>query len=160
MTKYIEAPNYERVNKEFKSVFLAGTITGARDWQAEAKEYLLPYVNILNPRRASFDITKKDEEFIQIKWEHTYLQEADIILFWFSSETVAPITLFELGKHINRDIFVGVDPNYPRKSDVEIQLGLARKEIKIHYDLLELCEYVISSMQYRKSILLGTFLEK
>jgi uncharacterized protein YciU (UPF0263 family) len=151
--QYLESPNYDLFNNEFKSVFLAGTITGARDWQSEAKGYLLPYVNILNPRRESFDINKSGEEFKQIEWEYEYLERADIILFWFSSETVAPITLFELGKHLNRDIFVGIDPNYPRKSDVEIQLGLCRQEIKIHHDLSELCEYLIDTVKYRKASL-------
>lgn len=131
--KYTEAPNdlsfvgwLENLDLLKKGIFLAGSITGARNWQQIASRELIAHLSVFNPRRESFDVTKEDESKKQIDWEYNYLHRVKIIMFWFSNETLAPITLFELGAALERKdqkIYVGCDPEYKRKFDVTYQCG-------------------------------------
>ncbi len=137
---YVEALDeyvFPSTNIENKSVFLAGGITNCRDWQKELVEKLSDTdLTLMNPRRKDWPVDDPEASEKQINWEHYHLDRARAISFWFSSETVQPITLFELGKHFldSEKIFIGVDPDYSRKLDVEIQVGL-ETEIDIVYDL-------------------------
>lgn len=154
--KYIEAPNYDleiaRLNPA-DNLFLAGSITGAQDWQKELafKKYdifelddniesatdkdirLVDYFNVFNPRRANFDVNDPSVEKEQITWEYHCIHQCRYILFWFAPETLAPITLFELGSALNthehENIFIGIDPLYKRKNDVIIQTSLRNKKL-------------------------------
>jgi hypothetical protein len=95
-------------------------------------------VTIYNPRRNNFDINNPKVSEEQIKWEHKYLHEANILVFYFAQETLCPITLFELGAALERniyttfkqDIIVYCEPEYSRKFDVELQIKLAMKNAK------------------------------
>lgn len=145
--KYIEAPNYDleiaRLNPA-DNLFLAGSITGAQDWQKEMayKTYevgmlwnirLIDHFNVFNPRRANFDVSNPAVEQEQITWEYHCIHQCRYILFWFAPETLAPITLFELGSALNthehENIFIGIDPEYKRKNDVLIQTSLRNKAL-------------------------------
>ncbi len=129
---YVEAPQeYEGPGP---SVFVAGTITGAPDWQQDIARFLRDEeVALLNPRRANFPIGDPKAAPAQIAWEHRHLRRADAILFWFARETLAPIVLYELGawSMTPKPIFVGAHPEYPRRQDVEIQTALARPDAVI-----------------------------
>jgi len=111
-------------------LFLAGSISGAHNWQTEAATKLLPFFNIANPRRANFDVTDPNVEREQIAWEYKHLELCENILFYFSHETVAPITLLEYGTLLEqcnkgeKNIHVAIHPEYPRKNDVLIQTEL------------------------------------
>ncbi|MBT6762033.1 hypothetical protein HOA92_03265 [archaeon] len=145
--EYIEAPTKYQGNTGtgMKSIFLAGGITNCYDWQSDICDLLQnEEVTLLNPRRKRFPIDDPRESMTQIRWEYDQMRKADAISFWFSKETLNPIVLYELGAHSMTDkpLFVGVDPEYLRKSDVEIQTALARPEIKVVYDLNELAEQV------------------
>ncbi len=134
---YIEAPNYE-FDPAKKSVFLAGGITDCPDWQTDIVKQLQDQdIVVFNPRRANFPIDDPNAAFEQIKWEHEMLRQADIIIFWFCHETMCPIVLYELGAHSMTDkpIIIGIDNDYSRKQDVEIQTQLVRPDIKIVYKL-------------------------
>lgn len=134
-------------NKEW--IFLAGSITGVWDWQQycvskleelETKIKGTPFERefvIFNPRRKSFDMSDVSQSKKQIEWEYHGLEIADYILFWFSHETLAPITLFEYGKWMNsnKKLFVGIDPKYKRLQDVVIQTSLGRPHQKINYSI-------------------------
>ncbi len=142
----IEAP--EEFHKP--SVFLGGSITGASDWQDEfiltLAEYSVDLV-VLNPRRSHFDVSNPNESVRQIEWEYVHLRRADAIVFWFAPETLAPITLLEFGAHTHssgKSIFVGVHPEYKRKQDVEIQLGLIRPDLSVVYYLKDLVSQVVN----------------
>jgi len=91
------------------SIFLAGPIQGAADWQSEAACWLAaadPAVHIASPRReyppGEFDYAA------QVNWETHYLRQAasnGVILFWLASEAVsipgrayAQTTRFELAE--------------------------------------------------------------
>lgn len=137
MKQYIEAPNYNieiaRLNPE-ECLFLAGSITGAEDWQKELayKEddgvRLIDRYNVFNPRRENYNGLDPKLEEEQISWEYHCIHQCKHILFWFAKETLAPITLFELGSALNthdhNKISIGIDPEYKRKNDVIIQTRL------------------------------------
>jgi hypothetical protein len=147
---YLEAPNRSDKINYSNALFLAGSITGAYDWQKYAAAKLSMY-DVVNPRRANYHSMDPAVEREQITWEFDQLNACRNILFWFSFETLAPITLFEYGsmlrKNVGRDkyqnIFVGIHPDYKRKNDVIIQTELlCRMSVapKIHFDLDELIE--------------------
>lgn len=126
--KYIEAPVKYYTGK--LSIFLAGGITNCPDWQKEMVELLRDLdIVIYNPRRKNFPIDDPDASYAQIKWEFEFLDRADMILFWFSSGSLNPIVLFEYGKwlmntrnkEVYKNIIVGIDPEYARRQDVELQ---------------------------------------
>jgi len=146
MKQYIEAPNYDieiaRLNPE-ECLFLAGSITGAEDWQKELafKEHimfgsLIERYNIFNPRRENYNGLDPKLEQEQITWEYHCIHQCKHILFWFAKETLAPITLFELGSALNTHnhykIYIGVDPEYKRKNDVIIQTRLRNPLLAEH----------------------------
>lgn len=148
--KYYEAPNpipdlYDR--DRIKSIFLAGSITGAVNWQKEMVNIIFPYYHIFNPRRSNFDVTDSNMEKEQITWEFNALRYCPTVLFYFSSETLAPITLFEYGKMLlsHKNLFVCVHPDYKRKNDVLIQTALVDQKLadRICFDLYTLADQVI-----------------
>ncbi len=123
------------------SIFLAGGITGCPDWQTEAIEGLAnTKCTLLNPRRPNFPIDDPTASEQQIRWERLHLDNAYAIIFWFPKETLCPIVLFELGAALYSTtgtfpLFIGCDPEYARKQDVEIQTSLIRPQQKIHDSL-------------------------
>ena len=141
---YVEAPD-RTVKKGMPSVFLAGGITGAPQWQNEliASIHELDMV-IYNPRRANFPIKDPSAAEKQIKWEYDMLRVASMISFWFCKETMCPIVLLELGSHLmtSKPLVVGMDKKYQRRQDVEIQTDLARSDVKIVYSLDDLADEV------------------
>ena len=155
--RYIEAPLELDADDatNYDSVFLAGGITGCPDWQ-KAMVGLLEdtHLVLLNPRRENFPIDDPDAAQAQIEWEHHHLRRADAILFWFSGATLNPIVLYELGawSMTQKPIFVGMDRDYARRQDVEIQTALARPEVPIVYSLEELADCVRNHFQREGSV--------
>ena len=136
--RYVQAP--QSYDGPGPALFLAGGITNCPDWQSEAAAMLrdTPGLTVLDPRRAVYDPEVPNAAAEQITWEHTHLWRADVVLFWFASGgSVQPIALYELGVHATRGIplAVGADPAYPRRLDVEVQLGLARPGLTVHSTL-------------------------
>ncbi len=148
MVVYIEAPaTISGLGGD--SIFLAGGISGCVDWQKVAKDALMQsdrYTMIANPRRNAFDLEDATVAEEQIKWEADHLERCSDIMFWFSNETVQPITLFELGRWCTykQNVFVGCDPDYSRRFDVVTQLGLCRPDIKVWDNLDDMLEHIIS----------------
>lgn len=141
---YVEAPKITTENK--KSLFLAGGITGCPDWQKEVVDNISDLdIIVYNPRRKNFPIDDPTASFKQIKWEHDMLRKADIISFWFCSETMCPIVLYELGawSMTQKPLVIGMDPEYSRRQDVEIQTKLVRPELAISYNLDSLITNII-----------------
>jgi hypothetical protein len=140
--KIIKCPT--EYSESHKSVFLAGGISGCWDWQSRITDLVEEKgldIVLLNPRRENFDITDPTMSRQQIIWEREHLIKADIILFWFPSETMCPITLYELGFWTNSDkpLIIGCDENYQRRFDVEIQTSLSRDTV-VHDSLEKLVE--------------------
>lgn len=116
-------------------VFLAGGISGCRNWQEEVIDKLgammplypaLKRAVLINPRNPEFDVDDPGMAFEQIKWEHDWLSRADIVSYFFdNSESLQPITLYELGKWANKkQSVITVCNGYKRQSDVYIQTTL------------------------------------
>ena len=125
------------------SIFLAGGISDCRSWQQQMVEMLAgTKLAVLNPRWADWHSKDLDAGERQIAWEFRHLHSATARLFWFPMETLCPIALFELGGWTRgqEPLFVGMDPAYRRRLDVEIQLKLARPEVKIAYRLPDLAQ--------------------
>lgn len=142
--KLITAPSKDIFDSP--CVFLAGGITNCGDWQQDMVNLLKDSnLTILNPRRIDFDIAKVDNTIEQINWECKTMWESDLVVFWFPQETVCPITLFELGLNLGRwkKVLVGVHPNYSRKLDLEVQVPLYNRNIKIANSIHELAEQIL-----------------
>lgn len=143
--KVITAPEAYLPEEKDVIVFLAGGITGCSDWQSEVIRKLERKSNtdnlvIINPRRTVFDLDDKNKSIEQIKWEHQYLSNCDIFSAYFTSDTVQPITLYELGRYstdfmyrydrseIMWRVLVSIEDGYSRTNDVGIQTLLTCKE--------------------------------
>lgn len=166
----ITAPNTVfSIRERFSlKIFMAGGISGCRDWQRMFVNLMTndqrvkipeliqkpsyPDVTLYNPRRPDFNIYDRDMEDEQVSWEYEHLDKADIISFWFSDETVQPITLFELGKAIGsgKVVFIGRHDDYERASDIETQLALAGFRGKIHNSLEDLTNSIMNTICYGK----------
>lgn len=147
MAKYIEAlEKYDRWQLPLRNaIFMAGGITNCPDWQQEMRGLLASTeFTLLNPRRANFPMDDPNASQEQIVWEYKQLDAANEIMFWFPKETLCPIVLFELGKWLvsKKKIFVGMDPEYKRRQDVEIQTRLERPDLHIAYSLKELADTI------------------
>ncbi|EFC47958.1 predicted protein [Naegleria gruberi] len=140
-----------------KNLFLAGGISGCGNWHLDMIESLKKKclkndhvrekccVKLYNPRRENFDVSDKSQSDVQIRWEHSYLHTVEAVSFWFCSETLCPITLYELGKISmmpSVKLFVGVHPDYLRRMDVETQTLLVRPEVTIVYSVEDLAQQV------------------
>lgn len=116
-------------------VFLAGSIEmgKAEDWQqrvANSIESIDPSIVIANPRRAVWDnswIQSIDNPMFkeQVDWELDHLERADLVVFYFQGGTQSPITLLELGKHLERadasqSTLVCCPEDFWRKGNVDI----------------------------------------
>lgn len=138
----------EETDKTSKyKLFLAGGITNCPDWQSKMIDKLKDNDDLIiyNPRRKNFPIDDPNASEEQITWEYNKLVESNFILFWFSKGSLNPIVLYELGMHGNsgdKKIFIGIDPEYERKEDVEIQTELARPDIEIVYSLDDLAKQI------------------
>jgi Nucleoside 2-deoxyribosyltransferase like len=142
---YVEAP--QPYDGSGPSVFLAGGITGCPDWQAVAAAKLLPHTDVLNPRRREYHMSEA-EYARQVTWEYHHLRRADVVLFWFPTDALQAIALFELGAFAVSDkpIVVGADPGYPRRTDVVLQLSHARPGLVIHSTLESTLESTIEAL--------------
>ena len=150
MSIYLEAINtYYPLHG--KSIFLAGGITDCWNWQERVGSELMRskvFDFVINPRREEFDILDKTQKPIQTKWEYDHLDASTHVMFWFTADTLQPITLFELGKMISTDktIYVGCDPQYARQLDVVEQLRLSRPDIKVWDSLDNMVDFIISDI--------------
>jgi len=110
-------------------VFLGGSIDmgNAPDWQAEliaalAREDVL----VLNPRRANWNAAWQpdaaDPNFrMQVEWELSALERADIIVLYFAPGSLSPVSLLEMGLHARSGKLILLCPDgFWRKGNVDI----------------------------------------
>lgn len=134
----ITAPHLYIPKHDDVTVFLAGGITGCRDWQKETIEHLRKFVGrddtqvvVYNPRQENFDINNPTATIDQITWEYQYLNQVDIFSMYFvGGNQIQPICMYELGRYIkpyNDQQVVSVEMDYIRKYDVITQIDLTTK---------------------------------
>lgn len=127
-------------------LFLAGSIEmgKAEDWQSKLITSLSDFPGlIMNPRRADWDSSWEQSSDNprfreQVDWELSRLDVADVIAFWFCPGTISPITLLELGLHLNNDapvsIIIGCPKGYSRKGNVDITCERYGREVIEDWD--------------------------
>jgi hypothetical protein len=134
-------------------LFIAGGITDCPNWQSDYVKMLDNVDNLItfNPRRDDFNVYDTDRTQKQVEWEFLHLNTADAVSFWFPKEALCPITLYELGYwlaardavgYLEKDVFIGIHPEYKRRIDVEVQVSLARDGITIVSTLEDLAEQI------------------
>jgi hypothetical protein len=143
--RYIEAPTVYQPRSGEKSLFLAGGITDCPDWQQEVVQMLADTELILiNPRRSQFPARDMDAIATQTKWELDHLRLSQEVLFWFPSETLCPITLYELGawSMTNKRLYLGIHPDYQKLLEVQAQIALVRPDVEMVHSLDDLVAQV------------------
>lgn len=132
-------------NNGFTSIFLAGTIDmgNSTDWQSYvAEQFKDEDVNILNPRRSSWDSSwtqsfENPQFYQQVNWELSALERADIIILYLAEGSKSPISLLELGIHARSGkLLVYCPDGFYRSGNVQIVCD--RYNIPLYKDLNEL----------------------
>lgn len=116
-------------------VFLAGSIEmgKAEDWQSQVAAAIHgvdEHIVVANPRRVAWDSSwaqsiENPSFREQVEWELDHIDRADMVVFYFQPDTLSPITLLELGKHLARgdaakSTIVCCPDGYWRKGNVEV----------------------------------------
>jgi hypothetical protein len=103
------------------TLFLAGSIdlAVAKNWQTELVAAIgRRDVMILSSGQCGSDTATPRE---QIERELDGLERADLVAMWFPAETIAPITLLELGLTARGDkLVVGCPDGFWRRHNVEV----------------------------------------
>lgn len=150
----------EIIELQGPTIFLAGPIQGALDWQTSATKIiqeLSPKANIANPRREYLD-----GEFVyekQVDWETHFLNIAaktGVILFWLAKEhshnperAYAQTTRFELAewkvKH-ERDgvkLAIGIEPGFSNERYIRRRFGQDCPGVTVSSTLETTCENAV-----------------
>jgi len=122
-----------------QSIFVAGGISDCPNWQDDMVALIdSERYDVVNPRReGGFDRTGETAKE-QIAWEYQALSHIENCIFWFPKETLCPITLFELGKMLEKaykdpaiKLAIGWHPEYARAFDLGVQIGLMNMKKQI-----------------------------
>ncbi len=125
----ITSPDAIPANDTRPKVFLAGSIEmgKAGNWQEQVQQALADEgVLMLNPRRADWNPAWRAEadepEFRrQVEWELAALEQADIVLMYFTPGTQSPITLLEFGLYARSGkLLVAAPAGFWRKGNLDI----------------------------------------
>jgi len=140
----VKAPN-EYNSLERYTIFLAGSIDEgrARPWHLEVVKALDPFdILILNPKReewdASWEQSADNPQFReQVTWEFKAMQNSDMILFVFTEESKAPVSMYEYGRfaHI-KDSLICVEEGFYRQGNLDLYSSF--DEIPIYHNLDEM----------------------
>jgi hypothetical protein len=129
VARIIKPPAPINFDPSLPSLFLAGSIEMGRaePWQADfERAFANDDIVILNPRRDAWDASWKQSihnpQFReQVEWELDGQDRADVIPFYFASETQSPITLMELGLAARSGKAIVCCPDgYWRRGNVEV----------------------------------------
>lgn len=135
---------------EHVDLFMAGGISGCWNWQDalyQAVSYhldsLLPTgwelnnkpFTIASPRRAHGLEKDGNAAAEQIAWEYAAMSRTALTSFYFTRDTVQPITLLELGKHLSQpwgNCIVACELGYERAFDVYTQTNLSLEDTALN----------------------------
>lgn len=132
-------------------VYLNGPIQGAENWQQQAITILgelAPDLHVASPRATAF----KGGSEAQLQWEQTFLQRADLVLFWLARErhhqcnrTYAAQVRFELGEWVAKagshraQLVVGFERGFAGASYLQRRITLAYPSIPVCRTLRQTC---------------------
>jgi hypothetical protein len=165
MTGKILSPP-EIIPYEGPTIFLAGPIQGAPNWQNEAIQYiqnLNSKINIANPRREYLDGT-----FVygaQVDWETHHLNKANIngaILFWLAKEeehfcerAYAQTTRFELAEWkvkqemTGSKLVVGIEEGFSNAKYIQRRFSQDCPEVAITSTLEDTCKEAVRLVNHK-----------
>ncbi len=152
--RYIEALETFVSSPDVRSLFLAGSINGAPDWQAEYRTLFEDTdLVLLNPRRSLVNnrgAWDSPEGERQIDWEFEHLRKASAVSFWFTAEGSGYSSAWEIGAMLERDIpvFVGVHPAYWKAATVAYQAQKRRPALVVVDTLHKLANEVRNHFGY------------
>ena len=125
----VKAPNKYKKDSKL-AIFLAGSIDEGKavNWQEKIAKHFDGNDNILllNPRRDDWDSSWKqemgDKQFTeQVNWELDGMETADLIALVLTKDSKAPISLLELGIHVDsKKLIVFCEEGFYRKGNVDI----------------------------------------
>ncbi|KAI1816735.1 hypothetical protein GGS20DRAFT_174346 [Poronia punctata] len=125
----IHAPSEETATGT-KSIFLAGTTTmvGNGNWRERLSASLSEYpITIFDPMRSDWDSTwREDVTFApyreQVMWELDKQEKADLVVFYFGPDTLAPVSLLEFGlsARISGKAIVIAPVGYSKRGNVQL----------------------------------------
>lgn len=136
-----------------RSVFLAGSIAmgQAEPWQESVVAALAHTdLTILNPRRDDWDPAWPQDATYpalrgQIEWELAGIERANLVAMYFAPDTLAPITLLELGLLAQSGRLVVCCPaGFWRRANVEVVCQ--RYGVPLHPDLPALINAVAATL--------------
>lgn len=129
MAEVLKAPE-PYIQDDRCSIFLGGSIDmgAAENWQERLTKDLSSYeeIVILNPRRDDWDSswvqdpTPGTQFYEQVDWELDCQEQADIIVYYFSADSKAPITLLELGLFNGDNVVVCCPKEFYRYGNVKM----------------------------------------
>lgn len=152
MTRVVKATgNIEGFTNAIR-IFLGGAIDmgAAENWQERLTKDLSGYADedliLLNPRRDDWDSTWVQDPtpgtqfYEQVQWELIAQENADGIIYYFTADSKAPITLLELGLFSAYNIVVHCPKEFYRYGNVKMVCD--RYDIPMFETYEELLEYV------------------
>lgn len=155
MTTVLKAPE-PYIQDEKLSIFLGGSIDmgAAENWQERLTKDLSDYQNlvILNPRRDDWDSswvqdpTPGTQFYEQVSWELECQEQADIIVYYFTADSKAPITLLELGLFSEDNVVVCCPKEFYRYGNVK--MVCERYDITIVETYEDLIKLIRGSLDY------------
>lgn len=121
------------------TLYLAGPVAGAPDWQAHAMRVLAGEAAVLlNPRPVTAPVDEPAAHAEHARWAHHHRRRASVMLFWFPA-ICGPDGLVELGAALavqpTDRLAVGVDPECPYRRDVLVQAVLERPDLPVRETL-------------------------
>ncbi len=154
--KVFYPPNQIELRPLKVSIFLAGTIDNgqSKDWQSDIIDMLIELnvdADIYNPRRPDWDETIKQSFenpsfYQQVNWELDALEKADVIIVNILEDSKSPITLMEIGLHINtKKLLVCCPDKFYRSGNVQVVCD--RYHIPLFDNIPELVETLLILLQ-------------
>jgi hypothetical protein len=140
------------------SVILFGNIDKGSgvDWRDELASALSNFpISIINPDRKDWNSSwVEDISFPkfkeQVEWEMEYAQVADIIVFHFAPDTLAPVSLLELGMYCGTGrVLVCCQPEFKKRGNVQMVCA------KYSITLLESLDALVEELRQRLKQKLG-----
>ncbi|MDG4793628.1 nucleoside 2-deoxyribosyltransferase domain-containing protein [Micromonospora sp. WMMD1082] len=136
-TRVVQPPESLDTPGGLSVLYLGGTISPDRNWQAEAVTALIAHpVVITNPRREQ-PTSSDDEVLVQVAWQRRHLWRCDMAMFWFEGSDADPSALVELGTQIANPVplAVGISPEYPQALAVRALVGHSLTEQAVQENL-------------------------
>jgi len=120
----VKSPNYQLPPNTIK-VFLAGCMEP--QWRNQfIKDLSSQNIVLIDPTNEDYKTQSFDDYKAHCYWELDMQNLSDIIVVWLDENSVAPISLFEIGISCGKGqagdkVVLGVDKKYPKRKDLLVR---------------------------------------